>query len=96
MEEKRVALGEDYYPLLTVTSLRMNGAVIITVHDNGNGIPDENKERIFEPFYTTKAPGQGTGLGLSICNEIVKMHQGELTVHSKSGEFTEFTISIPC
>ncbi len=96
MEEKQVALGEGYYPLLTVTSLRMNGTVIIKVHDNGNGIPDEIKERIFEPFYTTKAPGQGTGLGLSICNEIIKIHQGDLTVHSKLGEFTEFTISIPC
>ena len=68
------------------------GEVIITVKDNGNGIPQIMVEKIFQPFFTTKPPGQGTGLGLSLSYDIIKAHGGELTVHTKEGEGSEFSI----
>ena len=66
------------------------------MRDNGSGIPSGVRDRIFNPFFTTKPPGEGTGLGLSISYEIVtKAHGGTITVDSKVGEFTEFTIRLP-
>ena len=63
---------------------------------NGNGIPDNIKERLFNPFFTTKPSGEGTGLGLSLSYDIVtKVHGGELKFESEEGEFTEFIITIP-
>ena len=67
----------------------------ITVKDNGNGIPEAVREKIFQPFFTTKPTGQGTGLGLSLSYDIVKAHGGELKVETKEEEGTEFTISLP-
>jgi signal transduction histidine kinase len=67
----------------------------IIVKDNGNGIPDNLKERIFLPFFTTKAAGEGTGLGLSLSYDIVKAHGGELTLTSEEGVGTEFRITLP-
>jgi signal transduction histidine kinase len=70
--------------------------VHIKVRDNGNGIPDEIRDKIFQPFFTTKPTGKGTGLGLSLSYDIVtKGHGGELKLDSKDGEFTEFTIILP-
>jgi signal transduction histidine kinase len=70
------------------------GEVLISVADNGNGIPQNVMDKIFQPFFTTKPAGQGTGLGLSLSYDIVKAHGGELTVETKSGEGTKFTIRL--
>mgnify|MGYP005713293889 FL=1 len=67
----------------------------ITIRDNGPGIEPENLSRIFDPFFTTKEVGHGMGLGLSICYRIVESHNGQITVDSDPGEFTEFLISLP-
>ena len=71
------------------------GGVNITVKDNGSGIPSSIKEKIFQPFFTTKPTGSGTGLGLSLSYDIVKAHGGEITVSSKENEGTEFIIHLP-
>jgi signal transduction histidine kinase len=71
-------------------------AVEIRVRDNGAGIPPEIRERLFQPFFTTKPTGEGTGLGLSISWDIVtQQHGGSIEVASLPGEFTEFTIRLP-
>jgi signal transduction histidine kinase len=65
------------------------------VHDNGTGIPSEIRDKLFQPFFTTKPTGEGTGLGLSISYDIVtQQHGGTITVDSRIGEFTEFTIRL--
>jgi signal transduction histidine kinase len=70
--------------------------VEIRVCDNGVGIPPEIKEKLFQPFFTTKPTGEGTGLGLSISYDIVtRQHRGTITVDSREGEFTEFTVRLP-
>ena len=71
-------------------------SVEIRIRDNGTGIPPEVKERIFNPFFTTKPAGEGTGLGLSISHDIiVKQHGGSIEVDTQPGEFTEFRIILP-
>ena len=71
-------------------------AVEIRVRDNGTGIPPEIKDKLFQPFFTTKPAGEGTGLGLSISYDIVTQeHGGTITVDSRAGEFTEFTVRLP-
>jgi signal transduction histidine kinase len=71
-------------------------AVEVKVSDNGNGIPQNIVDKIFQPFFTTKPTGQGTGLGLSLTYDIItKEHNGTITVESKEGEGTEFTIHLP-
>jgi signal transduction histidine kinase len=65
------------------------------VADNGKGVPAERLTRIFEPFYTTKAPGRGTGLGLSVSHRIVKQHGGHIRVESQVGAGSTFTVIIP-
>jgi signal transduction histidine kinase len=94
--------GSEYKPTVTVSTKRTlslqgegRGEVLIIVKDNGTGIPDEIKEKIFQPFFTTKPTGHGTGLGLSLSYDIIKAHGGELKVESKEGEGTAFIISIP-
>ena len=68
----------------------------IRVRDNGTGIPPEVKEKMFNPFFTTKPAGEGTGLGLSISHDIiVKQHGGSIEVETEPGEFTEFMIILP-
>ena len=69
--------------------------VIITITDNGNGIPEEVKNKIFQPFFTTKSAGEGTGLGLSLSYDIVKAHEGSLRVETKENEYTSFILSLP-
>ena len=69
--------------------------VIISVKDNGNGIPQKAIDKIFQPFFTTKPTGQGTGLGLSLAYDLVKAHGGEIKVKSKEGEGVEFNIELP-
>ena len=70
-------------------------AIQISVLDNGNGIPSSIKDKIFQPFFTTKPTGQGTGLGLSLSYDIVKAHGGELKVESHEKKGTEFIIRLP-
>jgi len=65
------------------------------VKDNGNGIPRKVLDKIFQPFFTTKPPGQGTGLGLSLSYDIIKAHGGELKVETKEGDWAEFIILLP-
>ena len=76
--------------------IRDNDDIIISVIDNGNCIPAAVLSKIFQPFFTTKPAGQGTGLGLSLSYDIVKAHDGKLTVRTKEGHGSEFTIPIPC
>jgi len=79
-----------------VTTSSENGQVVIKVKDNGNGIPDAIKEKVMQPFFTTKPTGEGTGLGLSLTYDmVVKGHGGNIAVNTKEGEFTEFIISLP-
>jgi signal transduction histidine kinase len=67
----------------------------VTITDNGPGIPDEIKDKIFQPFFTTKPTGQGTGLGLSLSYDIVKAHGGELSCLSNKEQGTEFIVKLP-
>ena len=74
----------------------LGGKIEIRIRDNGNGIPQEVREKIFNPFFTTKPTGQGTGLGLSISYDIiVQQHRGEIKVETEEGKFTEFVIRLP-
>ncbi len=85
-----------YKPLVSIATKKKNNSVEITVTDNGTGIPNAVKEKIFQPFFTTKPTGKGTGLGLSMSYDIVtKGHGGELKVETKQGEGTTFTIQLP-
>jgi two-component system NtrC family sensor kinase len=88
-------LGKNgYEPTVSVSTKKMGDKVEIRVKDNGMGIPEKVKEKIFQPFFTTKPTGQGTGLGLSLSYDIIKAHQGTLTVESREGEYTEFIIQL--
>jgi len=84
-----------YHPKLTVRAKSGNGKVIIEIEDNGPGIPEAIKDKILQPFFTTKKGTQGTGLGLSITNDIIKAHGGEIQVNSREGESAVFTITLP-
>jgi signal transduction histidine kinase len=86
---------EAYKPAVMVRSKRLPHKLEITVTDNGMGISKSLKDKIFQPFFTTKPAGQGTGLGLSLSYDIVKAHGGELSVDSIEGEGTSFTITLP-
>lgn len=84
-----------YEPMVTVSTQKSGNHVIITVSDNGNGIPKNIVEKIFQPFFTTKPTGQGTGLGLSLSYDIVKAHGGSIKVETEEKEGAEFTILLP-
>ena len=84
-----------YLPKLTVSTKKDRDAVSIRIQDNGSGIPDDVRDKILQPFFTTKKGTQGTGLGLSITNDIVKAHGGNLTIESQTDAFTKFIIAIP-
>jgi signal transduction histidine kinase len=89
-------MHSDYIPTVSITTqLTANSQLLIAIKDNGSGIPDTIKDKIFQPFFTTKPTGQGTGLGLSLSYDIVKAHGGELKVESKEGQGSIFTIEIP-
>ncbi len=80
---------------MTVSTKKEGNKLEIKVTDNGNGIPKEVLDKIFQPFFTTKPTGQGTGLGLSLSYDIVKAHGGELKVETKENEGTEFKVILP-
>lgn len=98
MESKMDPINHQklYEPCVSVTTERVGNNILIHVKDNGAGIPENIKDKIFNPFFTTKPPGQGTGLGLSLSHEIIeKGHGGVLNVDSTEGVGTEFIIQIP-
>jgi len=78
-----------------ITTRYQSNKFHVIISDNGKGIPQERLTHIFEPFYTTKAPGRGTGLGLSVCHRIVKQHGGYIQVESQVNKGTRFTIILP-
>ena len=94
--QKKINTGNNFTPTLKVSTNKLEGKVEIKIWDNGEGIPDSVKALIFNPFFTTKPPGEGTGLGLSISYDIItKEHNGELKVNTEEGKFTEFVITLP-
>jgi two-component system, NtrC family, sensor kinase len=94
-ERKRIA-DENYKPLVSIQTKKENDKIEIIVSDNGNGIPSSIKDKIFQPFFTTKPTGQGTGLGLSLAYDIItKEHNGTIKVNSKENEGSEFIITLP-
>jgi two-component system, NtrC family, sensor kinase len=95
-KRKAEANGGRYEPTMTATTNNLGDSVEIRIRDNGTGIPPEVKEKLFNPFFTTKPAGEGTGLGLSISHDIiVKQHGGSIEVDTLPGEFTEFRIVLP-
>lgn len=85
--------GNSGKPMVTVTTRYLGDSIVISVSDNGPGIPESIKDKIFQPFFTTKPTGQGTGVGLSLSYDIVKAHGGNLDIQSRPGE-TIFTITL--
>jgi GAF domain-containing protein len=95
-ERQKDARNPNYMPTLTVTTRDLGGEVEIRVRDNGGGIAPEHRNKLFQPFFTTKPTGEGTGLGLSISYDIIaQQHGGTIEVDSRVGEFTEFAIRLP-
>ncbi|MEG4520836.1 MULTISPECIES: AAA family ATPase [unclassified Microcoleus] len=93
---KQFKVTGDFTPTVSITTKNLATAIEIRIHDNGIGIPKENQQKIFLPFFTTKPPGQGTGLGLSITHDIiVGQHRGNLEVQTETGNYTEFIITLP-
>ncbi|MBP0110211.1 GAF domain-containing protein [Bradyrhizobium vignae] len=94
--KQKDAAGDGFEPRLRATTTNLGGAVEIRIRDNGTGIPADVREKIFNPFFTTKPAGEGTGLGLSICHDvIVKQHGGSIEVDTEPGDHTEFIITLP-
>ncbi len=101
-ERSRSAVNEQnsqnlisYEPTVSVSTKKSGNSVLITVSDNGNGIPQNIVDKIFQPFFSIKPTGQGTGLGLSLSYDIVKPHGGEIKVETKEGEGSDFEIFLP-
>jgi two-component system NtrC family sensor kinase len=94
--KRKTDAGDDFKPTVTATTKNLGDEVEISIRDNGTGIPTEVKEKIFNPFFTTKPAGEGTGLGLSMSYDIiVKQHGGTIDVDTAPGAFTEFRIVLP-
>lgn len=95
LQQKQNRLNGQYQPEVKVSTAQHDGQVKISVRDNGGGIPENVKSKIFQPFFTTKPSGQGTGLGLSLSYDIItKGHGGELRVETQEGEYSEFIIQL--
>ncbi len=94
--KRKECAGDGFEPTLSATTKNCGNAVEIRIRDNGTGIPPKVKERMFNPFFTTKPAGEGTGLGLSMSHDIiVKQHGGTIDVNTEPGVFTEFVITLP-
>src|SRR5689334_4665099 len=95
-KQQREGAGADFRPTLRVATRDLGDAVEVRVRDNGTGVAPEIRDKLFQPFVTTKPTGEGTGLGLSIAWDIVtQQHGGTISVDSQVGEFSEFTIRLP-
>jgi signal transduction histidine kinase/ligand-binding sensor domain-containing protein len=95
-QKQKQSNGNGYEPIVTVSTKKTGEKIVVSVGDNGNGIPKKVMDKIFQPFFTTKSPGQGTGLGLSLSYDIVtKSHGGALQVESEEGEGCVFMITLP-
>jgi signal transduction histidine kinase len=96
VNQKAKVVETDYKPRVEVSTTQQNGSVVISVKDNGTGVPENIREKIMQPFFTTKPTGEGTGLGLSLSYDIVvKGHGGSIEVNSKEGEGSQFTVKLP-
>jgi signal transduction histidine kinase len=95
VSEKKKKNPNEYVPEVSLVTIKSGDKILITVKDNGEGIPAQIIDKIFQPFFTTKPTGQGTGLGLSLAYDITKANGGEIKVNSKEGEGTTFIISLP-
>jgi signal transduction histidine kinase len=94
VSEKKKQQAENYEPIVVVSTKKNDNKILISVKDNGNGIPQKVVDKIFQPFFTTKPTGQGTGLGLSLSYDIIKAHGGEIKVVTQEGEGSEFIIKL--
>jgi signal transduction histidine kinase len=95
-ERQKNEKDSGYKPRVTLTTKKQADQVVIEVADNGTGMPEQIKEKIFQPFFTTKPTGEGTGLGLSLSYDIVtKGHGGTIEVETTEGIGTKFIISLP-
>jgi signal transduction histidine kinase len=95
-KRKAEASDETFEPVLSAATRNLGGTIEIRIRDNGTGIPPEVREKMFNPFFTTKPTGEGTGLGLSMTHDIiVKQHGGKIDVETEPGAFTEFIITLP-
>src|SRR5204863_6195533 len=96
VNKRKVENGTGFESSLTAATRNLGDAVEIRIRDNGTGIPQEVKDKMFNPFFTTKPAGEGTGLGLSMSHDIVvKQHGGKIDVDAEPGAFTEFIITLP-
>jgi two-component system NtrC family sensor kinase len=95
VNEKAIVAGSGYKPTVTVSTYIAGAFVLITVRDNGAGIPQKILDKIYQPFFTTKPTGQGTGLGLSLSYDIVKAASGDINVETQENIFTQFNVQLP-
>jgi len=95
VSEKKKNVGPEYEPTVSVSTKKHGGKIDIIVSDNGVGMSELVREKIFQPFFTTKPTGQGTGLGLSLSYDIIKAHGGSFKVESRLNDFTRITIELP-
>ncbi len=94
--KRKKELKGGFEPILAAATRDLGDCVEIRIRDNGSGIPSDVKDKMFNPFFTTKPPGEGTGLGLSLSHDIiVKQHAGSIEVDTRPGEFTEFRVILP-
>ena len=96
IHQKQQVASSAYQPTLTLNTTRANGHILITIRDNGTGVPEAITSKVFQPFFTTKPTGEGTGLGLSLSYEIItKGYGGNIELQTEAGEYTQFTITLP-
>ena len=95
LNEKQKKVDGDYQPELSIASRQLEDHVEFCIRDNGPGIPEEVRDKIFEPFVTTKEPGKGTGLGLSLTTDILVRHGGSIHVDTEVGHYTEMRVLLP-
>jgi two-component system, NtrC family, sensor kinase len=94
--KRKAEMRDGFEPALVASTRDLGDRVEIRIRDNGGGIPPEVQDKMFNPFFTTKPPGEGTGLGLSLSYDIVvKQHAGSIEVDTRPGEFTEFRVVLP-
>jgi len=92
---KQEKIGTEYNPKIKFSLTKEDDYAVITIEDNGTGIKKEIREKIMEPFFTTKPPGEGTGLGLSMASDIMIYHNGDLSVESEPGEWARIILKLP-